>query len=96
MRSSGCCTTRSSGSARRVCLTVIGMLRVVITTSKVDPLAADSLLILVSYLLSYWALRTRSRRRMHRVERVADGVFLAALLCMVLICGFITYAITNS
>ena len=49
-----------------VCLTVIGLLRVVITIQKADTvaddlLAADSILFLVSCLLSYWALRTRTR-----------------------------------
>jgi hypothetical protein len=32
---------------------------------------------------------------MHRVERFADAIFLTALFCMVLIAGFITYAITT-
>ncbi|MEO8615276.1 MAG: hypothetical protein ABI600_09060 [Luteolibacter sp.] len=82
-----------------VCLTVIGILRVVITARKIDTaaddlLAADAVLFLVSCLLSYWALRTRSLRRMHRVERVADTIFISALLFMVVICGFITYALT--
>jgi len=81
-----------------VCLTVIGLIRVVISTSKVetladDFLAADAVLFLLSCLLSYWALRTRSLYRMHRVERVADAVFLVGLFLMVLACGFIAYAI---
>lgn len=83
-----------------VCLTVIGILRVVITARKIDSvaddlLAIDAVLFLVSCLLSYWALRTRSIRRMHRVERCADSIFLLALLFMVVICGFITYALTS-
>lgn len=82
-----------------VCLTVIGILQVVITTRKADTLAddflaVDAVLFLTSCVLSYWALRTRSQRRMHRVERVADGIFLVALLFMVGICGFIIYALT--
>ena len=84
-----------------VCLTVIGILRVVITARKVDTvaddlLAIDAILFLLSCLLSYWALRTRSIRRMHLVERFADAIFLFALLCMVVICGFITYALSIS
>jgi hypothetical protein len=84
-----------------VCLTVIGILRVVIAARKVDTfaddfLAMDAALFLFSCLLSYWALRTRSIRRMHRVERLADAIFLFALLFMVGICAFITYAITIS
>ena len=81
-----------------VCLTVIGLIRVVISTSKVetlvdDFLAADALIFLTSCLLSYWALRTRSLHRMHRVERVADAIFLVGLFLMVLSCGFVAYAI---
>ena len=83
-----------------VCLTVIGLIRIVITLQKVDTLAddllaADSLLYLASCVLSYSALRTRKVRRMHRVERVADGVFLLAMVLMVAICLFITYALAT-
>ena len=82
-----------------VCLTVIGLIRVVITMGKIDTLAddllaADGLLFLVSCLLSYSALRTRSIRRMHRVERFADGIFILAMIMMTAICGVITYAIS--
>jgi hypothetical protein len=81
-----------------VCLTVIGLIRVIITLRKADTLADDFLafdavLFLISCLSSYWALRTRNTRRMHRLERFADGVFILALLLMVGVCGFITYAI---
>lgn len=81
-----------------VCLTVIGIIHIVINRDKVDTvvddfLAADAVLFLVSCLLSYWALRTRSLYRMHRVERVADAVFLLGLVVMVGICSLITYAI---
>ena len=82
-----------------VCLTVIGLLRVVIAIRKVDTLADDFLafdavLFLVSCLSSYWAMRTKSVRRMHRVEQFADRVFILALIIMVGICGMITYAIS--
>jgi hypothetical protein len=84
-----------------VCLTVIGLVRIVIAFRKVDTLAddllaADAFLFLISCLCAYWALRTRNARRMHRVERIADSVFIAAMILMVCICGFITYAIANS
>jgi hypothetical protein len=82
-----------------VCLTVIGLIRVVITFGKADTvaddlLAADAFLFLLSCLISYSALRTRSKRRMHRMERIADGIFILAMILMVVICGFITYAVT--
>ncbi len=83
-----------------VCLTVIGLIRVVITFGKADTvaddlLAADAFLFLLSCLISYSALRTRSKRRMHRMERIADGIFILAMILMVVICGFITYAIAR-
>ena len=82
-----------------VCLTVIGLIRVVITLGKIDTiaddlLAGDAFLFLVACLLSYWALRTRSIRRMHRVERFADGIFILAMIVMTAVCGVITYAVS--
>ena len=81
-----------------VCLTVIGLIRVVITLGKADTLAddflgLDALLFLLSCLLSYWALRSRSLRRMHRVEQIADGIFILAMIGMVAICALVTYSI---
>ena len=82
-----------------VCLTVIGLINVVIAVRKADTiadnlLAIDAVLFLFSCLMAYWALRTRSVRRMHLVERVADFIFLFALLGMGGICAFIVYAIS--
>jgi branched-subunit amino acid permease len=84
-----------------VCLTVIGLIRVVITLGKADTLAddllaRDALLFLTSCLLSYGALRARSFRRMHRIERAADVVFITAMVVMTVICGFISYAMSIS
>ncbi len=81
-----------------VCLTVIGLIRVVVTLGKADTLAddclaVDALLFLTSCLLSYWALRSRGLRRMHRLERIADGIFIFAMIGMVAICALITYSI---
>jgi len=80
-----------------VCLTVIGLIRVVITLGKADTvaddlLAVDAMLFLASCLLSYAALRSRGLRRMHRIERAADGVFIAAMIVMAAVCGVITCA----
>lgn len=82
-----------------VCLTVIGLIRVVITLGRADTLAddflaGDALLFLVSCLLSYWALRPRSLHRMHRMERIADAIFIIAMIAMVIICALITYTIS--
>jgi uncharacterized membrane protein len=82
-----------------VCLTVIGLIRVVITLGTADTLAddvlaADALLFLISCLLSYWALRSRGVRRMHRLEKIADGIFIVAMIGMVVVCALITYTIS--
>jgi hypothetical protein len=83
-----------------VCLTVIGLVRVVITLGKADTiaddlLAFDALLFVASCFLSYAALRSRGARRMHRLERFADGVFILAMVVMVAICAFLTYALAT-
>src|SRR5262245_19327280 len=82
-----------------VCLTVIGLVRVVITLGRADTLAddflaADALLFLISCLLSYWALRSRGLRRMHRLEKIADGIFIVAMIGVVVVCALITYTIS--
>ncbi|HEU0273818.1 MAG TPA: hypothetical protein VFQ83_04765 [Candidatus Udaeobacter sp.] len=82
-----------------VCLTVIGLIRVVITLGTADTLAddflaADALLFLISCLLSYWALRSRGLGRMHRLERIADATFIVAMIGMVVVCALITYTIS--
>ena len=81
-----------------VCLTVIGLLRVVITLRKADTLADnllafDAILFLIACLSAYWALRSRRRRRMYRLERFADAVFILALLMMAAVCAFIVFTI---
>lgn len=40
---------------------------------------------MISCPLSYWALRSRSLRRMHRMEEIADGIFILAMIGMVII-----------
>jgi hypothetical protein len=80
-----------------VCLTVIGLIRVVITLGTADTLADDLLAadtLLISCLLSYWALRSRGLRRMHRLERIADATFIIAMIGMVVVCALITYSIS--
>ena len=82
-----------------VCLTVIGIIRVVISLRKADLfvddlLAGDAILYLIACLLSYWALRTRNLKRNHRVERVADVMFLVALTLTAISAGMIAWAIS--
>ncbi len=82
-----------------VCLTVIGLIQIVIktrnaTTLANDFLALDALLFLTSCLLSYWALRKRNLAGRHRVERIADVLFIIGMIFMVTICAIIAYEIT--
>jgi hypothetical protein len=82
-----------------VCLTVIGIIQIVIrlrraTTFADDLLAIDALLFLVSCILSYWAMRRRSMVRLDLIERIADTVFIVALVFMVVICALIAFAVT--
>src|SRR5262245_38198345 len=82
-----------------VCLTVIGLIRVVITLGRADTLAddflaADALLFLISCLLSYWVRRSGGLRRMHRLEKIADGIFIVAMIGMVGVCALITYTMS--
>lgn len=81
-----------------VCLTVIGLVQIIIhsrkgTTLADDLLVIDAILFLFSCLLSYWALRKRNIKRLHKIEEVADFIFIAALGLMVFICGFIAFTI---
>ena len=82
-----------------VCLTVIGLIRVVITVGKADTvadnlLAVDAVLFLMACLLSYTALRSRSGTAMVRYERLADWLFILAMTLMVGICAFVAFAIS--
>lgn len=82
-----------------VCLTVISIVQTFTRSREVqtlvdDVLALNALVFLCACLLSYWALRTRSIRRMHRVEAAADIVFLLGLGGTVCACGMIVWAAT--
>ena len=83
-----------------VCLTVIGIIKLVVksqglTTLADDFLALDALFFLISCLLSYWAMRRIGLNRMHQIELLADIVFITALVFMVFICVLITYEISS-
>ncbi len=82
-----------------VCLTAIGILRVVIAVRRAntladDLLAIDSVLFLIATLTSYFALRVGSNVRLHRLERIADCTFIAAMLLMTAVALVLTYALS--
>ena len=83
-----------------VCLTVISIVQTFTRSHEAqtlvdDLLAFDALVFLCACLLSYWALRTRSARSMHRVESAADVVFLVGLAGTVCACGMLVWAATK-
>jgi hypothetical protein len=81
-----------------VCLTVIGIFRVVVRSQHVDSiadnlLAVDALLFLGACFFAYLALRARTTARGRRLERIADVVFLLGLTMMVAVGGLIAYEV---
>lgn len=81
-----------------VCLTVIGLFKLLLQLKSIstwadDLLSVDATLFLSACGLAYWALRTRSIKRRHRTEKVADVIFLVALTLMTIVCALITYTL---
>lgn len=81
-----------------VCLTAIGLLRLVAAQTNAqtlgdDLLAIDALLFVLSACLAFWSFKTRSDRTRRRLRVVVDTLFLLALAAMAAICAIIAYAI---
>jgi len=81
-----------------VCLTVIGLFKLILQLNSMstwadDLLSIDATLFLSACGLAYWALRTRSLKRRHLTEKIADLIFLVALTLMTAVCGLITYTL---
>lgn len=79
-----------------VCLTVIGVLRLVprqraSTTLIDDILSANAILFLAACATAYCALRMADMRRRRAVERYADVIFMLALGLMTVACALLTY-----
>ncbi len=79
-----------------VCLTVIGLIQVALhlhagNTPADNILAGDAVLFLLSCLLAYASLRSRTKARRMLLERMADACFLFALFIMTLVCGVIAF-----
>ena len=79
-----------------VCLTVIGLLNIVTYLKKIeivgdDLTAVGAIMFLSCCIVSYSALRTKFRRRRYVLEKIADFLFLSALLLMVLVCILIVH-----
>ncbi|MBB4866749.1 hypothetical protein HNP46_005656 [Pseudomonas nitritireducens] len=84
-----------------VCLTVIGIIRVILTLRHEDLIiddlvALNMMLYLVSAFCAYWSLRTHRTLRGQRMMRVADAVFLFALVFTAANASIITWAVTST
>lgn len=78
-----------------VCLTVIGIFQIGklqnISLISDNLLAMDALAFLFSCVLSYIALRTRTQKRRHQIERIADFIFIGGLCLMAVVCFLVAY-----
>jgi hypothetical protein len=81
-----------------LCLTIISIMRGQrnpggIATIVDDIIAIDAPVFLVACFLSYAALRVRHLRRIHRVESIADAVFLIGMTGMGVACALFVWTI---
>jgi len=79
-----------------VCLTVIGILNIMTTFTKIDTLgdettAIDAIIFLGACIISYIAIKTKERKRRLILEKISDITFLAGLAVMVIVCIFIVF-----
>ncbi|MFJ3050019.1 MULTISPECIES: hypothetical protein [Pseudomonas nitroreducens/multiresinivorans group] len=89
----------ASGAMVGVCLTVVGILRIIVGQHRVDligqdMLALNTVIYLATTLTAYFGLRTRKLQRNHRLERVADTLFLVGLSITTLTTAFIACAMS--
>jgi hypothetical protein len=81
-----------------VCLTAIGILRLVVAQSKAqtigdDLLALDAVIFVMSCSLAFWSFKTRDPNTRRRLRLIVDALFLVALVGMAGICAIIAYAL---
>ena len=82
-----------------VCLTAIGLVKIVtkrhgIETIADDLLAFNACLFVTCCFAAFWSFRTRHKRRRGSLETFVERAFLAGLALMVVICAIIVYSIT--
>jgi hypothetical protein len=81
-----------------VCITVIGLFRIVSRSAHVDSVAdnllsIDALVFLASCFCAYLALRARSTSHKRGFERAADYMFLAGLTMVSVVGVLIAYEV---
>ena len=83
-----------------ICLTVIGIIRVIITLKQEDLLIDDMIAVnmifyVTSAVCSYWSLRTHRARRSRQIMRIADLVFIFSMVFTAFNACFITWAMAS-
>lgn len=81
-----------------VCLTAIGILRLVAAQTRVQTLgdellAADAVIFGICCFLSFWSFKTGVPRYRRWLRLLVDGLFMLALVLMVAVCAIIAYAL---
>jgi hypothetical protein len=81
-----------------VCLTAIGILRLVTSQSNAETigdelLAADSVLFVFCCFLSFWSFKAAREGLRRTLRMIIDTLFMVALSLMVVVCAVIAYAI---
>ncbi len=79
-----------------VCLTVIGIFRAIgelknFSTFGDNILAIDALIFLASCMFAYSSLRSRKENHKHKLEKIADILFIVGLSLMAIVCAVIAY-----
>lgn len=79
-----------------VCLTVIGIFRAIgelknFSTLGDNILAIDALIFLGSCIFAYSSLRSKTVEKRHRLEKIADILFIFGLSLMAIVCTIIAY-----
>jgi hypothetical protein len=90
-----------AGAMVGVCLTVIGVFRLIIEakgyrTMGDDLVAVDGILFLVACLFSFATLKATTHRRRHLFRRMTDFFFILAIGLMMGICAVITWAFAHT
>lgn len=80
-----------------VCLTAIGLLRLIVAQTKVQTLgdellAVDAMLFLTCVFLAFWSFKTKNTQLRQRIRMIVDLLFLFGLAGMAIICAVIAYA----
>lgn len=79
-----------------VCLTVIGIFRAIgelknFSSLGDNILAINALIFLASCIFAYSSLRSHDEIKRHKLERIADILFIFGLSLMAIVCAIIAY-----